>query len=40
MTYINDLGDVGPDDVALAGGKGSGWAASSRPGCRSRRDLC
>ncbi|MET4134837.1 PEP/pyruvate-binding domain-containing protein [Pseudarthrobacter sp. PvP090] len=24
MTYVNHLGDVGPDDVALAGGKGIG----------------
>ena len=32
MTYINDLSDVGPDDVALAGGKGIGLGGLIRAG--------
>ena len=32
MIYINDLGDVGPDDVALAGGKGIGLGGLIRAG--------
>ena len=32
MTYINNLGDVGPGDVALAGGKGIGLGGLVRAG--------
>ena len=32
MTYINNLGDVGPGDVAVAGGKGVGLGGLSRAG--------
>ena len=40
MTYVKNLGDVGPGDVAVAGGKAVGLGGLIGPGCLCRRGLC
>ena len=40
MTYIYNFGDVGPGDVAMAGGKGVGLGGLVQAGLPVPRGLC